>query len=156
MAKAFPLAEVVGVDLSPVPAEDFPPNCRFVSILYYNIAQYSYAVQEVDDVNLGLSHFRAQFDVIHARAIGFGIKDTERTLRDVELCLKPGGIMIWIEGDYDLYSGWPLTYNPPGSIDNPAGSYIVRTAYGMWNLSVRYVTEPLLDRGPKGGYPSWK
>lgn len=44
MAKLFPHAQVVGVDLAavPIPAEGHPPNCNF----------------EMDNINLGLNHFR--------------------------------------------------------------------------------------------------
>lgn len=59
MAKEFPEANVVGVDLAPSPTdpEHIPPNCRF----------------EVDDINLGLTHFYGQFDVIQARFVTGGV-----------------------------------------------------------------------------------
>lgn len=56
MAQEFPSARVVGVDLVPVPHE-IPYNCRF----------------EVDDINLGLSHFSGQFDLVHARCVATGV-----------------------------------------------------------------------------------
>jgi len=116
MATEFPHCEVVGVDLAPVPLppESLPPNCRF----------------EMDDINLGLFHLRDQFDVVLARAIGLGVKDFQKTLADVQACLKPGGILIWIDADYDLYSGWPAAYRPFWTNSNLNGSYMQRVLYG--------------------------
>jgi hypothetical protein len=60
MAKEFPHATVLGVDLVPCPANpsDVPPNCRF----------------EIDDVNDGLDHFTGAFDVVHVRNIAWGVR----------------------------------------------------------------------------------
>lgn len=65
--------------------ESVPPNCHF----------------EVDNIELGLSHFQNQFDVVHARLIAAGLKDFKKCKRDIEMCVKPGGMMIWLDGDYD-------------------------------------------------------
>lgn len=70
MAEEFPHAEILGIDLVPANlgrcvnrarlkrdltnsacARTAPPNVRF----------------ECDDVNLGLSHYKNQFDVVHMR-----------------------------------------------------------------------------------------
>jgi hypothetical protein len=53
MAREFPHAQVIGVDLAPVPLEPvtLPDNCRF----------------EVSDINLGLDHFAGQIDLCHLR-----------------------------------------------------------------------------------------
>jgi SAM-dependent methyltransferase len=116
MAKEFPHCEVLGIDLAPVPLppENLPPNCRF----------------EMDDINLGLSHLKDQFSVVFARAVGLGLRDFRQSLADVQECLKPGGILIWIDCDFDLYSGWPMKYRPFWSSSNPDGSYIQRNLYG--------------------------
>ncbi|CAG7854155.1 SubName: Full=Uncharacterized protein {ECO:0000313/EMBL:CCA67105.1} [Serendipita indica DSM 11827] len=88
MAHEFPHTEVVGVDLTPVPAdlEAIPPNCRF----------------EIDDINLGLNHFKDSFDVVHTRFVGTGLKNFRKTMDDVHQCLKPGGIAIWADADFDM------------------------------------------------------
>lgn len=59
MAATYPHAEVIGVDLAPVPLDalQVPPNCRF----------------EIDDANLGFPHFHGQFDVVHTRATSGGV-----------------------------------------------------------------------------------
>jgi SAM-dependent methyltransferase len=116
MAKEFPHCEVVGVDLTPVPLEnmDLPANCRF----------------EIDDVNLGLTHFRGQFDVVHARLIASGLKDFRKTMQDVEECLKPGGIVLWVEFDYDAYAGERYVYIPFATAEDGSGSWFQRIIYG--------------------------
>ena len=93
---------------------DLPPNCRF----------------EIDDVNLGLTHFKGQFDVIHARLIGSGLKDFRKTMQDVEKCLKPGGIVLWVDGDYDVYAADQHVYMPFATAEDGSGSWFQRIVYG--------------------------
>ncbi|PVF95010.1 S-adenosyl-L-methionine-dependent methyltransferase [Serendipita vermifera] len=61
MARQFPHARVVGVDLAPAPLREdqLPPNIEF----------------EIDDINLGLGHFAGRFDVVHMRCLGGGLPD---------------------------------------------------------------------------------
>jgi SAM-dependent methyltransferase len=89
MAHRFPHASVLGVDLAPPPMDTgaFPRNLQF----------------EIDDINLGLSHFYDQYDVVHARCVSGGITDMDQTMVEYQKCLKPGGILLIIEGDYHLY-----------------------------------------------------
>ncbi|CAG8733878.1 2591_t:CDS:2, partial [Acaulospora colombiana] len=109
MAKQFPWAEVVGVDLAPCPiaTESLPPNCRF----------------EVDDINLGLTHFENQFDVVHLRFVAGGMKNFAQRMKDVHSCLKPGGIVLWIEMDYSLYFTEEFKYLPFATDTNPDDSW---------------------------------
>jgi SAM-dependent methyltransferase len=117
MAKEFPHCEELGIDLAPVliPPENLPPNCRF----------------EMDNINLGLPHLQGEFDVVFARAIALGLKDFRKSLTDAATCLKPGGILIWIDADYSVYSGWPMVYRPFWSSSNPNGSCLHRVGYGQ-------------------------
>lgn len=89
MAKRYPHASVLGVDLSPTPLDEarVPRNVCF----------------EIDDVNDGLGHYHGQFDVIHMRGVMTGIKDIEKTVEALQLCLKPGGLLILMCGDLRLY-----------------------------------------------------
>jgi SAM-dependent methyltransferase len=89
MAREFPHCDVVGVDLAPVPIKEglLPQNCHF----------------EIDDINCGLDHFHNQFDLVHARLIGAGIHNFRKTVHDAVQCLKPGGMIVWSEPDYDFY-----------------------------------------------------
>ncbi|PVF94106.1 S-adenosyl-L-methionine-dependent methyltransferase [Serendipita vermifera] len=86
MARRFPHASVLGVDLAPPPVDTggFPPNLRF----------------EIDDINLGLAHFYDQFDLVHARCVSGGINDMDKTIVEFQRCLKPGGFLIIMEGDH--------------------------------------------------------
>jgi hypothetical protein len=70
-------------------------------------------IESPSDINLGLPHFRnsvseatillalhtvfirySQFDMVHARAIGGGLRDFKKCKEEIEMCLKPGGIMV--------------------------------------------------------------
>lgn len=89
MAKRYPHADVTGVDLAPVSFDEtlLPPNAHF----------------EIDDINNGLGHFHNKFDVIHMRCVLGGISDPDKTLNEIQLCLKPGGLVIFIDGDIEIY-----------------------------------------------------
>ncbi|PVG03326.1 hypothetical protein CPB86DRAFT_793754 [Serendipita vermifera] len=88
MARRFPHASVLGIDLAPPPVDagEIPSNVQF----------------EIDDVNFGLSHFYDQFDLIHTRCISAGINDMDKTMRELQLCLKPGGLLLIVDGDINF------------------------------------------------------
>ncbi|KAF8335048.1 S-adenosyl-L-methionine-dependent methyltransferase [Cantharellus anzutake] len=87
MARKFPHAEVVGIDLAPgLIWELMPPNCRV----------------EFDDVNQPLTHFDGSFDVVHARSCSLGINDYEQFLDRMVQWLKPGGILLLVESPLRL------------------------------------------------------
>ncbi|PVF94993.1 S-adenosyl-L-methionine-dependent methyltransferase [Serendipita vermifera] len=117
MAREFPHARVHGVDLVPAfqrhaksasansngqgaQEEDvdggIPRNCTF----------------EIDDINRGLDHFANSFDLVHVRLIAVGIKNYRRFMEEVTRCLKPGGLAIFIEGDYELLAEDRMTVIP--------------------------------------------
>ncbi|KAI0723973.1 S-adenosyl-L-methionine-dependent methyltransferase [Cerioporus squamosus] len=105
MAKQFPHCSVVGVDLAPPRVDgDLPPNCRF----------------EIDDANLGFSHYRESFDVIHARSVSAGIRDFPQLLEELAQALRPGGVVLLGDGEMQLYDEWqePLAYSEQGSPDH--------------------------------------
>ncbi|KAG8910002.1 hypothetical protein FRC00_009037, partial [Tulasnella sp. 408] len=88
VAQMFPHANVVGLDLAPVnPISQPPPNCRF----------------QCGDVNEDLSRFYNSFDVVHARAIIQGIRDYRVFLREVVKMLRPGGVFISLEAQFELF-----------------------------------------------------
>jgi hypothetical protein len=116
MAKQFPWAQAVGVDLvpCPIPPEGLPPNCHF----------------EVHDINSGLSKFEKQFDMVHIRFVGSYLKDAPQRIKDVNSCLKPGGIVVWIEGDNSLFFTERFKYIHSTTDSNPGASCAQRPFTG--------------------------
>ncbi|KAK2013967.1 S-adenosyl-L-methionine-dependent methyltransferase [Colletotrichum eremochloae] len=78
-----PEAEVLGVDLTPVPTEFVPPNVRF----------------EVDDVEEPWLHSRP-FDYIHIRGMTTSIADWKKFLKQTYDGLAPGGYVEIFEGNF--------------------------------------------------------
>ncbi|KIM24059.1 hypothetical protein M408DRAFT_331978 [Serendipita vermifera MAFF 305830] len=118
MAKEFPWADVVGVDLAlcPLEPENVPPNCRF----------------EMDNLNLGLSHYENQFDVVHLRFVGSGLKDFPQRMKDVHATLKPGGVVLWVDVDYSLYFTPEFRYIPFAlDANDPVGAWGQRSLAEM-------------------------
>lgn len=113
-ARQFPDCDVVGLDLAPAPVDPelVPENCRF----------------EIDDINLGLSHYHGYFDVIHVRCIGAGLSDHAKMMRDVEACLTPGGLVVFMDGDQTVYQEDMVTPIAVGQERNEGGD----PAKGSW------------------------
>ncbi|KAI0664665.1 S-adenosyl-L-methionine-dependent methyltransferase [Cubamyces menziesii] len=117
MAKQFPHCTVVGVDLVPPRVDgDLPPNCRF----------------EIDDANLGFSHYRETFDLIHARSISSGIRDYPQFLDELAQALRRDGVVIVGDGDMQLFDEWqqPLAYAEEGA---PGFSWTHRMFFAAYN-----------------------
>ncbi|PVF94109.1 hypothetical protein CPB86DRAFT_876622 [Serendipita vermifera] len=87
MARRFPHASVLGVDIFPPPVYPATHNLHF----------------DICDVNLGMTRFHEQFDVVHARGVGGGIKDIDLSIVEFQKCLKPGGILFIMDGDMIFY-----------------------------------------------------
>ncbi|KAG8768465.1 hypothetical protein FRB91_010007 [Serendipita sp. 411] len=129
MAREYPDAEVLGIDLAPVPVDGdtLPSNCRF----------------EVDNINLGLAHFGGQFDVVHIRFVGSGLQNFKERMKDVHNCLKPGGIVIWVDADFDYYSTEKFEYHLPATDDNPGGCWSQRVVSEMRRACLRIGSDPI-------------
>lgn len=87
-ADEFPVAEVIGIDLSPTQPAWTPPNCKF----------------EIDDASQLWTFPDNTFDYIHIRFMLGCFKDWTHVYKECLRCLKPGG---WVEHqDYSvrLYS----------------------------------------------------
>lgn len=87
MADAFPSAQVVGTDLSPIQPSWVPPNCKFY----------------VDDVE-GQWTFGHEFDFIHGRAMCGSIADWTGLFQQAFDNLRPGGWLEMQECEMELYS----------------------------------------------------
>jgi hypothetical protein len=126
VATRFPQAEVLGIDLAPVPLDPagFPPNVAF----------------EIDDINHGLAEaYENHFDVIHMRCVMAGIKDMNVTLHDLELCMRPGALLIVVDGDYPVNENreeYMKVAKEEGDDDvsgvSATGSWFRRIMWGSW------------------------
>lgn len=83
------------------------------------------------DVNDGLAPFYDEFDVVHCRCVASGIESYRNLLQEAVKCLRPGGIAIFIEGDFDLFTPDQKTIQEPASDTNPNGSWLQRWMQGM-------------------------
>ncbi|KAI5816663.1 S-adenosyl-L-methionine-dependent methyltransferase [Pyronema omphalodes] len=84
MADKYPMAEVIGTDLSPIQPDWVPANCRF----------------EVDDAMLEWTFKEDSFDFIHCRNIASGVSDWNHLISEIMRCTTPGG---YVElGEYSL------------------------------------------------------
>lgn len=126
----------IGIDLAPVPVDStvIPSNLQF----------------EIDDINLGLKHYENQIDVAHARLVGIGLRDSRKSVQDVIRCLKPGGLVIWLDGDYDMYTGYNFDYLLPATEIHPSGSYLQRILHGLCLSFVRIRQSSSHCRGAQG------
>ncbi|KAK1964428.1 methyltransferase domain-containing protein [Colletotrichum sublineola] len=75
-ADAFPAAQVLGVDLSPIQPEWAPPNCTF----------------ELDDLEKSWT-WNEPFDFIYCRAMEGCFADAPKMVRKIYKALKPGGYL---------------------------------------------------------------
>ncbi|KAG8953838.1 hypothetical protein FRC04_001468 [Tulasnella sp. 424] len=90
MAKQYPHAEAIGMDLAPPNfASPPPPNTRF----------------ECDDANHGLTqYFPESFDVVHCRCITIGIANYHDLLKHAYNVLRPGGVLLTVDCDMLVYN----------------------------------------------------
>ncbi|KAI5800578.1 S-adenosyl-L-methionine-dependent methyltransferase [Pyronema domesticum] len=75
IAEQYPMAEVVGTDISPIQPCWVPPNCRF----------------EIDDAMQEWTFKDDNFDFIHARNISSGVSDWGHLISEMKRCTAPGG-----------------------------------------------------------------
>lgn len=85
MADAFPAAEVIATDLSPIQPKWIPPNLEF----------------QVDDCESAWS-FTKPFDFIHLRNLGGSVADWPKLIGNVHANLVPGGYIEAV--DWETYS----------------------------------------------------
>ncbi|KIW07628.1 uncharacterized protein PV09_01574 [Verruconis gallopava] len=78
MADAYPSAQVIGTDLSPIQPDFIPPNCTF----------------EIDDVTMEWTYPRDHFDFVHIREMFGSVPDWQYLFKQAYKHVKPGG---WVE-----------------------------------------------------------
>jgi SAM-dependent methyltransferase len=121
MAKQYPHCSVVGVDLAPPPLlpDVMPKNLRF----------------EIDNVNYGLKHFYGYFDIVHAKSVVTGINNYGELMDEATRCLKPGGLVIFIDGDPRILSVDRLHPVPfPGQESAGQVSWFRKIIHGTFSL----------------------
>jgi SAM-dependent methyltransferase len=97
---------------------------------------------EIDDITLGMSHFANSMDLVHMRCVSGGIRDMDKTLQELQLCLKPGGLLLVVDGDRSLLKEDRKTIIPlmwlPGDGGpeltgvSEEGSWFRRLFWGTW------------------------
>ncbi|KAG9048337.1 hypothetical protein FS837_000209 [Tulasnella sp. UAMH 9824] len=109
MAKQYPHAEAVGMDLAPPNFVSPPPaNTRF----------------ECDDANHGLTqYFPESFDIVHCRCITIGITDYRSLLEQAYSVLRPGGVLLTVDCDMLLYTENQEPF-PPAQEGEPGFSWL--------------------------------
>lgn len=123
MAKRFPYAQVLGFDVAPVPVNSSCPT---------NVSFY------VHDINNGV--FGGKFDLIHTRCVVGGVKDMAKTCQDYEMQLRPGGVLLAIEGDIIPWDEARQTAVKMAKLDgdddvssvSADGSWLRRMLYGLY------------------------
>ncbi|PGH27758.1 hypothetical protein AJ80_00546 [Polytolypa hystricis UAMH7299] len=88
MADLYPMASVIGTDLSPVQPSFVPPNLQF----------------QVDDFEREWNYSPSSFDLIHTRLLLASISDYPQLLRRAFKHLKPGGYLEMHDIDPGFYS----------------------------------------------------
>lgn len=94
MGDLFPLANVLGIDLSPIQPQHVPP--KYVSALFYpsrngpilTVGWYSVRFI-VDDAESEWLYPRDHFDYVHTRHLVLGIKDWPKLLEQAFVCVLP-------------------------------------------------------------------
>jgi hypothetical protein len=86
------------------------------------------------DVNLGLEEYHGQYDIVHVRCIGAGITSYRGLMEEASKCLKPGGLAIFIEGDFDLFDENQREILEPAGGTNPDGCYLQKWMQGSFHL----------------------
>ncbi|OTB03948.1 hypothetical protein M426DRAFT_59510 [Hypoxylon sp. CI-4A] len=117
MGDAYPSANVLGIDLSPIQPQWVPPNVRFL----------------VDDVESQWLHPKNHFDYIHSRHTIMAIKDWDKLLKTSHEHLKPGG---WIE--LQEIHHFPMSSNNSLTQDHPVSQYWKYVDEGLETLGVNF------------------
>lgn len=100
MADAFPSAEVIGFDISPIQPAWVPPNCQF----------------HVDDAQLHWTWTPESFDFVHIRMLYGSIDDWRRLYSQAYKALVPGGYLEDFELNIELQSDVPEVRDDPNHV----------------------------------------
>ncbi|KAG8739609.1 hypothetical protein FRC12_016260 [Ceratobasidium sp. 428] len=112
MAKEFPHARGVGIDLAPSMPIGVASNVRF----------------ETRDVTKGMAEHDGKYDMVHARSVANGISDYPVFIAAMARMLKPGGILMLVEGYLQVYDEELNVMQPTGGIPRLLGEIVARQA----------------------------
>jgi SAM-dependent methyltransferase len=118
MGRRYPNASITGLDLAP----NYPERSELPSNVHF----------EIYDINQGLEHLSNNYDLVHMRNVMSGIHDAKRTLMQAQLCLKPGGLAIFIDGDPNVCTEDRLhTAKLPSTRTDSECSWFRKIVWGM-------------------------
>ncbi|ODA80702.1 hypothetical protein RJ55_03661 [Drechmeria coniospora] len=100
MADAYPAAEIIGTDISPIQPSWVPPNCAF----------------HIEDAQLEWTYHPETFDLVHIRALYGSIGDWGELYRQAYRALVPGGWLEDMEINIQLHSDVPEVRDDPDHI----------------------------------------
>ncbi|KAG8715888.1 hypothetical protein FRC08_010063 [Ceratobasidium sp. 394] len=107
IAKEFPRAQAIGIDLTPSSPADAPPNVRQVRTSIRDPKRLHICARlhrfETRDVNQNMDEHYGKLDMIHARNLACGIIDFPTFLQSTWRCLKPGGIIMIMDSSFTAY-----------------------------------------------------
>ncbi|KAJ1552626.1 hypothetical protein HK405_010608 [Cladochytrium tenue] len=145
MAKAFPKADFVGVDIATYDHKDLPSNLTF----------------KTEDVSNGISYPDNSFDLVHQRNLMFGYKAEQwpAVIRELIRVTKPGGYIQMVEmsaWQYHYENNWtnkakPLSSGPYYKIMSEAEKlkdYLAEA--GVQDITEKIGSLPLGWNGPIG------
>jgi len=153
MAKAFPSADFLGVDIVPVPSQPSGSGGAGLLRMSYDSDDEAQELPNVrferSDVTMGLNYGDAEFDVIHCRnVITVAIPDYVAAIQEFTRLLRPSGLLLLAETTV------PYTYSD-GSSHNPDSALAEFTdavqaalrAVGM-DPEIRLALETVVRKGP--------
>ncbi|KAF9445848.1 S-adenosyl-L-methionine-dependent methyltransferase, partial [Macrolepiota fuliginosa MF-IS2] len=145
IARRFPRAEVVGLDLTPPTRRDFPPNFSFI---LHNL------------VNGLPSGYKTRFDIIHCRTVcqhasqlDIIVPDPQELVDLMADCLKPGGLLFIGDIELIVYDQnrkllKPFVYTPSLSIEENLENKEGLSWFSGWFIVAGRVTRSPMYRPP--------
>ena len=130
MSADHPQTRIVGIDQAAQMPDKLPANVEF----------------QLHNANQGLQSYYGAFDIVHARFIGGGITSYRAFIQEASKCVKPGGLAIFLEGNFDLVKEDQRTIQEPASDSNPNGSWLQRWLQCASHRVLYYVMHILSDQ----------
>ncbi|KAG8750276.1 hypothetical protein FRC12_012958 [Ceratobasidium sp. 428] len=135
IAKEFPKAEVIGIDLSDpgLSQSEIPNNSRFV----------------IGDITKPLPFKKASFDVVQMRVVP-SVQEREAIYKEIHRVLQPGGLILLVEPGENASS---IGLDPPvmtesikaissiGHIEASRAPAAPTSSKGSWSIATRIATD---------------